>query len=123
MVLTRTPAGSALLASAAARGDVVLEAIRRDGAMASHHHLLTYKKRGVQVRRRLAGVGAARGYPLPPLTGGDRIIGALYYALLRLGSRRWVQRAIGLLPLRLTGWLSAATRGLLRRHSGDRVRT
>ncbi|MGD2206535.1 MAG: Coenzyme F420 hydrogenase/dehydrogenase, beta subunit C-terminal domain, partial [Anaerolineae bacterium] len=47
MTIGRTAAGQTLLDNAAARGEIVVEPIRYDEVLASHRHLLTYKKKGV----------------------------------------------------------------------------
>jgi coenzyme F420 hydrogenase subunit beta len=114
MVIGRTESGQALLDETASRGDIVVEAIPYDEALASHRHLLTYKKKGVQVRRSLARRRPATGYPLPSLTTRDWAGSSLFYGLIRFSSSRLGRRAIGSLPLGVTGPLSARGRELFR---------
>ena len=114
MIIGRTVPGQALLAEAASRGDVVVEGIPYDEVLASHGHLLTYKKKGVQVRRSLARLSPTKGYPLPSLATKDWVSSSLFYGLIRLSSGRLGRWAIGSLPLGLTGQLSARGRTLFR---------
>ena len=115
MVIGRTPTGQTTLDNAASRGAIVTEPITYDQVLASHLHLLTYKKKGVQVRRSLSGRQPVTGYPLPALTAKDRVFGTLFYVLVRATSNRTGRRLISILPLNLTGWLSAGWRDLFRK--------
>jgi coenzyme F420 hydrogenase subunit beta len=114
MVIGRTTAGQAVLDIAISRGDVIAESIGDNQALASHHHLLMYKKKGVQVRRSLSRRKPVEGYNLPPLTFTDRLTSTMFYALMRVSSSPLGQRAIGTLPLGLTGWLSESGRNFFR---------
>jgi coenzyme F420 hydrogenase subunit beta len=114
MVIGRTVPGRELLAKATLRGDVVVEEIPYDEVLASHGHLLTYKKKGVQVRRSLARRSPTKGYPLPSLATRDWVGSSLFYGLIRFSSSRLGRRTIGGLPLGLTGQLSARGRKLFR---------
>jgi coenzyme F420 hydrogenase subunit beta len=122
MVIGRTAAGQALLDGAATRGKVMFEGISYDEVVASHQHLLTYKKKGVQVRRSLSRCRPVEGYSLPRLTARDLLGSALFFGLMRFSSSRLGRWSIGLLPLGLTRWLSARGREMLkgpdRRNSG-----
>jgi coenzyme F420 hydrogenase subunit beta len=115
MVISRTAAGQAALDTAERRGDIVAEAIGYDQALASHLHLLKYKKKGVQVRRSLSRRRPVDGYNLPTLNFKDRVTGTLFYALIRASSSPLGRQTIETLPLGLTGWLSAHGRNLFRR--------
>ena len=115
MVIGRTPAGLALLEKAISRGDLLAETITYDQVLASHLHLLTYKKKGVQVRRRLSHCKPVIGYDLPPLTAKDRVSSVLFYALMRTISSRAGRRLVDMLPLNLTRRLSASWRDLFRK--------
>jgi coenzyme F420 hydrogenase subunit beta len=115
MVIGRTAAGQTLLEGAAARGEVVIETSTREAALASHGHLLKYKKLGVQVRRHLSGRKPVVGYSLPPLTVKDWLGSTLFYATIRFFSSRLGQWIVGLLPLELAGVLSAKGREMLRK--------
>ncbi len=117
MVIGRTEVGQAHLDRARERGDVIVEPIPYDDVLASHNHLLAYKKKGVQVRRRLSGRRAARGYPLPSLAAGDWLKSALFFGIMRFSSSRFGRALIGLLPLELAGQLSARGRTMVRRSS------
>jgi hypothetical protein len=114
MTIGRTAAGQTLLDNAAARGEIVVEPIRYDEVLASHRHLLAYKKKGVQVRRSLSGRRSVEGYDLPPLTTKNWLGSALFYKLMRFSSSRLGRWAIGRLPLGLTGLLSARGREIFR---------
>jgi coenzyme F420 hydrogenase subunit beta len=114
MVIGRTAPGQALTDEAASRGAVVVERIPCGEVLASHRHLLTYKKRGVQVRRSLARRRPTKGYPLPPLATRDWVGGSLFYGLIRFSSSSLGRWAIGRLPLAVTGLLSARGRALFR---------
>ena len=115
MVIGRTVAGQSLLDAATARGDVSIQAIFYKDVLASHRHLLNYKKLGVQVRRSLSRRKQVKGYRLPSLTIRDRISGTLFYALMRLSSSSMGRYGIGLLPLSITGLLSARGRKMFRK--------
>jgi coenzyme F420 hydrogenase subunit beta len=114
MVIGRTASGQALLDEVVSRGDVVVEGIPHDEVLASHRHLLTYKKKGVQVRRSLARCRPVVGYPLPSVATRDWVSSSLFYGLIRFSSSRLGRWAIGGLPLGLTGQLSASGRKLFR---------
>jgi coenzyme F420 hydrogenase subunit beta len=114
MVIGRTAAGEELIKRAEEQGEIIAEAIPYDDVLASHQHLLTYKKKGVQVRRSLSGRKAVDGYALPSLTTRDWLTGALFYGLIRLSSSRSGRWLIGQLPLGLTGLLSAKGREMFR---------
>jgi coenzyme F420 hydrogenase subunit beta len=114
MVIGRTVPGQELLDEAAFRGDVVVEGIPYDEVLASHRHLLTYKKKGVQVRRSLARRRPTQGYPLPSVAVRDWVGSSLFYGLIRFSSSRLGRWAIGSLPLGITGLLSARGRELFR---------
>ena len=122
-VIGRTTTGQALLEEAAARGDVNIEEIPYEELLASHRHLLDYKKMGVQVRRSLSRRKRVEGYRLPSLTARDRIRSALFYSLMRLSSSRVGRYGIGLLPLSITGFLSTQGREAFRRGSGGSSQT
>jgi len=115
MVLGRTATGQALLDSATARGDLVVETISYHEALASHRHLLKYKKVGVQVRRRLSGRKMVTSYDLPPLAAKDWLGSGLFYVAMRFCSTRLGRWLIGMLPLELTGFLSAKGREIVRK--------
>jgi hypothetical protein len=114
MVIGRTAPGQTLLDETASKGDIVVEAISYDEALASHRHLLSYKKKGVQVRRSLARRRPTKGYPLPPLAVRDWVGSSLFYGLIRFSSSRLGRRSIGSLPLGIIGLLSARGRELFR---------
>jgi coenzyme F420 hydrogenase subunit beta len=114
MVVGRTAAGQGLLDTAMARGDVVVEAISYDQVLASHQHLLTYKKKGVQVRRRLSRRKPVQDH-LPPLVAREWASNALFYGLMRFCSSRFGRQILGMLPLSITGSLSAGGRRLFRK--------
>jgi coenzyme F420 hydrogenase subunit beta len=118
-VIGRTAAGQALLEAAVARDDVSLDAIGYEDLLASHRHLLHYKKFGVQVRRSLSRRKPVEGYRLPTLTARDRGRGTLFYSLMRFSSSRVGRYGIGLLPLSITGFLSARGRDAFRRGSSS----
>jgi coenzyme F420 hydrogenase subunit beta len=115
MIIGRTPAGQTALATAISRRDILTEAITYDQVLTSHLHLLTYKKKGVQVRRSLSHRNPVAGYDLPNLTTKEQLYSILFYALMRAMSSRTGRRLIGMLPLNLTRWLSASWRDLFRR--------
>jgi coenzyme F420 hydrogenase subunit beta len=114
MVISRTSSGQALLDEVSSRGDIVVEGIPYDEILASHRHLLTYKKKGVQVRRSLARCRPVVAYPLPPLANRDWVGSSLFYGLIRCSSSSLGRWAIGHLPLGVTGLLSAQGRALFR---------
>jgi coenzyme F420-reducing hydrogenase beta subunit len=114
MVLGRTAAGQALLDRAIELRDVVVEPISYSEVLASHRHLLTYKKTGVQVRRSLARRRPVEGYAMPSLTVGDWLGSTIFFALLRFSASRVGKWAIGSLPLGLTGRLSSKGREIFR---------
>jgi coenzyme F420 hydrogenase subunit beta len=114
MVIGRTLAGQALLDGAAERQDVVVEPIAYDEVLTSHRHLLTYKKKGVQVRRSLSHRKPVEGYGLPSLTTRDWLGSTLFFALLRFSASRFGRWAIGCLPLEVTGLLSSKGRQIFR---------
>lgn len=114
MVIGRTLAGQELVDSAAESKDVVVEPIAYDEVLASHRHLLTYKKRGVHVRRYLSRRKPVEGYDLPSLTVRDRLGSTLFFALLRFSASRFGRWAIGSLPMGVTGLLSSKGREMFR---------
>lgn len=116
-VIGRTAAGQALLEEAARQGDISIEEIPYEDLLASHRHLLDYKKLGVQVRRSLSRRKAVEGYRLPSLTARDRVSGTLFYSLMRLSSSPLGRYGIGLLPISITGFLSTRGREVFRRGS------
>jgi hypothetical protein len=77
--------------------------------------LLKYKKKGVQVRRKLARRKPVRGYELPLLAASDWPGSTLFYGLTRFSSSHLGRRLIGALPLGLTGALSAKGREAFRK--------
>lgn len=118
MVIGRTAAGQTLLAGAVEQGHIVTESIPYSKVLTSHQHLLTYKKIGVQVRRRLSRCKPVTGYELPQCTIPDWLGSAAFFGLLRIGSSRLGRWTVGKVPLGLAGRLSAIGRGILR--SGNR---
>jgi coenzyme F420 hydrogenase subunit beta len=114
MVIARTSAGRALLSGATEREEVTAEPIPYDHVLASHRHLLTYKKRGVQVRRSLSRLRPVAGYQLPPMSVPAWLGSAAFFALLRFGSSRFGRWAIDKVPLSLAGSLSAKGREILQ---------
>lgn len=115
MVIGRTAVGQALLDAATARGHVSTQTIPYDDVLASHCHLLRYKKSGVQVRRALSRCKPVKGYRLPALTAKDRLGSVLFYLFLGLGSSPRGRCGLGLLPLSISGLLSAQGRAKFRR--------
>jgi coenzyme F420 hydrogenase subunit beta len=115
-VLGRTATGQGLLDRAVTRGDVVAKAISYDQVLASHRHLLTYKKRGVQVRRRMSGRRPVEDR-LPPLVVRDWAGNTLFYGLMRFCSSRFGRQIVGVLPLGVAGSLSAGGRGLFMKRN------
>jgi coenzyme F420 hydrogenase subunit beta len=114
MVIGRTLAGQVLLDRAAERQDVIIEPITYDEVLASHRHLLAYKKRGVQVRRSLSRCKPVEGYHLPSLTARDWLGSMLFFALIRFSASRFGRWVIGNLPLEVTGLLSSRGREIFR---------
>jgi len=114
MVMTRTETGQAAWDAAVAGNQIVAKPITYSQVTASHQHLLDYKKKGVQVRRSLAGRRPVEGYSLPRLSTREWIDGALFYNLMRFSSSGPGRRLIGWLPLGVTGRLSARARTLVR---------
>jgi coenzyme F420 hydrogenase subunit beta len=114
MVVGRTDAGQALLEEAAGQGKVVVEKIRYGDVLVSHRHLLTYKKRGAQVRRSLSRRKPIVSYDMPALDSKDWVSSMLFYGLMRFGSSKLGRWAVGNMPLGLTRLLSARGRELFR---------
>jgi coenzyme F420 hydrogenase subunit beta len=114
MIIGRTAVGQALLEGVAARGEIIFEAIPYAEALASHQHLLTFKKRGVQVRRRLSRRRRVEGYALPTVTTREWLRSSALHGLMCFCSSRTGRRLVGSLPLRVTGWLSATGRDWFR---------
>jgi coenzyme F420 hydrogenase subunit beta len=121
LLIGRTEDGQTLLSNARTTKDIAFESISYDQALASHHHLLDYKKRGVQVRRRLSGCEPVTGYRLPSLTAGDWLSSAAFYGLMRFGSGRVGRWIISLLPLRFASLLSERGRALFRKEGTSSV--
>lgn len=117
LAIGRTAVGQTLLDETAVRGEIVIEAIPYDEVLASHRHLLTYKKEGVQVRRSLSRRKPVKGYPLPSLAVKKWPGNALFYGLIRFSSSQLGRWIVGKLPLGLTGWLSAGGQTLFRKRN------
>lgn len=113
-VIGRTAAGQGLLDRAKEHKKIIAEVIPYDEVLASHRHLLNYKKKGVQVRRRMSNRRPVQGYALPSTTASDSLRSALFFGLIRFSSSRPGRWLIGQLPLGLTGLLSARGRQMFR---------
>ncbi len=119
LLIGRTETGRELIRQAVEKGHITAQPITYDEVWASHRHLLLYKKKGAQVRRKLARRRPVEGYPMPPLEAGDWPGHAAFYGLMRFSSGRLGRWIIRQMPLSLSGWLSETGRRKLkqRRHT------
>lgn len=109
MIAARSPLAVEILESLAARGEIRLDPIEEEKALAMHGHMLDFKKRGsfIRIRRR-----ASRGIPAPDFGYRPASIPLSRLAVetvisgsFALGRCGWARRAVELLPLALAGRL------------------
>ncbi|MBE0659206.1 MAG: Coenzyme F420 hydrogenase/dehydrogenase, beta subunit C-terminal domain [Bryobacteraceae bacterium] len=109
VIAARSPLAVEILESLAARGEIRIDPIEEETALAMHGHMLDFKKRGsfIRIRRR-----ASRGIPAPDFGYFPAAIPLSRLAVetvisgsFALGRSGWARRAVEMLPLAFAGRL------------------
>lgn len=107
VIMARSPLAGQVLEELAAAGELRLESIETERALAMHGHMLDFKKRGSFLRlerQRRAGLPVPEyGYRPESIDRARRRVEWVISTAFALGRQRWARWAVGKLPLGLVG--------------------
>lgn len=107
VIMVRSPKAQQEVAEMARSGDLALEEIALDQALAMHGHMLDFKKRGTFIRLEAQ---QRRGQPIPTfgyqpvsITAARRAVEGVISGSFAIGRQSWARWLIAKLPLEIVG--------------------